>query len=146
MAEIVSINISERRGTRKYAAASARLKIRCGIEGDAHAGDWRRQVSLLAEESIGKMGAMGASDLTPGAFAENITTRGIELPALPVGTRLKLGECEVEVTQIGKECHQRCEIFKQAGTCVMPLEGIFVKVITGGTIFPGDTIEAVRGA
>ncbi|MDR2482877.1 MAG: MOSC domain-containing protein, partial [Treponema sp.] len=128
MAEIVSINISEKRGTRKYSVASARLKIRCGIEGDAHAGDWHRQVSLLAQESIGRMEAMGVSDLAPGAFAENITTRGIELRSLPAGSRLKLGECEVEVTQIGKECHQRCEIFKQAGTCVMPLEGIFVKV------------------
>jgi MOSC domain-containing protein YiiM len=146
MAYIVSINISEKRGTYKHPVASARLKRDHGIEGDAHAGDWHRQISLLAQESIDKMTAMGVPELTPGKFAENITTQGIELYTIPVGTRLKLGGCEVEVTQIGKECHRHCEIFKKVGKCVMPLEGIFVKVITEGTIAPGDGIAVMQTA
>ncbi|GMO50767.1 MAG: MOSC domain-containing protein [Treponemataceae bacterium] len=144
MAEVVSVNISEKRGTIKTPIARARLKINHGIEGDSHAENWRRQISLLAQESIDKMSAMGVPDLTPGKFAENITTRGIELYSLPVGTRLMLGECEVEVTQIGKECHRHCEIFKEVGKCVMPSEGVFVKVITEGTVAPGDSVSVLR--
>jgi MOSC domain-containing protein YiiM len=140
-AKIVSVNISEKRGTYKFPIACARLKLDYGIEGDAHADNWHRQISLLAQESIDKMSAMGVPELTPGKFAENITTTGIELYTIPVGTRLRLGGCEVEVTQIGKECHHHCEIFKKVGKCVMPLEGIFVKVITEGTITPGDSIS-----
>jgi MOSC domain-containing protein YiiM len=143
MAKIVSINISEKRGTFKFPVASASLKRDHGIEGDSHADNWHRQISLLAQESIDKMTAMGVPELTPGKFAENITTEGIELFTLPVGTRLTLGGCEVEVTQIGKECHHHCEIFHKVGKCVMPLEGIFVKVLTEGAITPGDSISVM---
>ena len=144
MASIVSINVSPHKGTFKYPVETAELKIDHGIVGDAHAGNWHRQISLLAQESIDKMAAMGLDGLTPGKFAENVTTEGIELFTLPVGTRLQLGECLVEVTQIGKECHQHCEIYKKVGKCVMPLEGIFVKVLSEGTIRPGDPVTVVR--
>lgn len=110
-----------------------------GIVGDAHAGDWHRQVSLLAKESIDKMRAMGL-DVTNGDFAENITTSGINLTSLPVGSRLQVGETLLEVTQIGKECHARCAIYYQAGDCVMPKEGIFARVLRSGAIKPGDAV------
>ena len=141
MARIVSVNTSSHKGTFKYPVEQGELKIDFGILGDAHGGNWHRQISLLAMESIDRMRAMGVPDLTPGKFAENITTEGIELFTLPVGTRLRLGDCLVEVTQIGKECHQHCEIFKKGGKCVMPTEGIFVKVLTEGIIRPGDPIQ-----
>jgi MOSC domain-containing protein YiiM len=137
MARILSVNISEQKGTVKHPVPEVALRCNLGIVGDAHAGDWHRQISLLAQESIDKMTALGINDLTPGKFAENITTKGLELHTLPVGMRLMLGECEVEVTQIGKECHHTCEIFQQVGKCIMPLEGIFVKVITEGTVRAG---------
>ena len=140
MASIVSINTSPRKGTFKQPAESAELRADFGIVGDAHAGNWHRQISLLGRESIDKMIAIGAGALVPGMFAENITTKGIELFSLPVGTKLRLGSCLVEVTQIGKECHQHCEIYRKVGKCVMPLEGIFVKVLTPGTIHIGDEI------
>lgn len=144
-AVVVAVNVSTEKGTRKTTVSSCRLIIEHGIEGDAHAGQWHRQVSLLAQESIDKM-QTGLTDITlkPGDFAENITTRGIEVMKLPIGTRLKIGEkAELEVTQIGKECHQACEIRRQVGDCVMPREGIFAIVITEGVIVPGDTIEVV---
>ena len=140
MATITSINISPKKGTFKQPVEQAELRIDHGIVGDAHAGNWHRQISLLAEESIDKMTALGLSDLTPGKFAENITTQGISLFTLPVGTVLTLGACRVEVTQIGKECHQHCEIYKKVGQCIMPQEGIFVKVLTSGVIKNGDEI------
>jgi MOSC domain-containing protein YiiM len=140
VATITSINISPKKGTFKQPVEQAELRIDHGIVGDAHAGNWHRQISLLAEESIDKMTALGLSDLTPGKFAENITTQGISLFTLPVGTVLTLGACRVEVTQIGKECHQHCEIYKKVGQCIMPQEGIFVKVLTPGMIFIGDEI------
>ena len=140
MAKITSINLSPHKGTFKYPVEQAELKMDHGIVGDAHAGDWHRQISLLARESIDKMTALGLNDLVPGKFAENLTTEGIELFTLPVGTRLKLGECLVEVTQIGKECHQHCEIYKKVGQCIMPREGIFVKVLIPGVIRVGDEI------
>ena len=119
----------------------AEVKIDFGIVGDAHGGNWHRQISLLAIESIDKMIEMGA-DVLPGSFAENITTQGMELPALPIGRTLRVGkEIELEVTQIGKECHTRCEIYQQVGDCIMPREGIFTKVIKAGRIKVGDTIE-----
>ena len=113
-----------------------------GIVGDAHAGDWHRQVSLLAQESIDKMRALGL-DVNAGDFAENITTSGIDLVSLPIGTRLQVGETLLEVTQIGKECHTRCAIYDQAGDCVMPKEGIFARVLSGGTIRPGDSVATI---
>lgn len=142
MAEVVSVCISEKRGERKKDIGKGRLVENFGVEGDAHGGDWHRQVSLLAEESIEKMRAKGF-DVGPGDFAENITTRGIDLVSLPVGTRLKIGEALAQVTQIGKECHSRCAIYYQAGDCVMPREGIFVKVLRGGTVQKGDPIEVI---
>ena len=141
---IRAISISAKKGMKKTNVPEAELKIDFGIIGDAHAADWHRQVSLLAVESIDKMIVAGAT-VSPGNFAENITTEGIELPKLPIGSRLKIGGgIELEVTQIGKECHSRCEIFKQVGDCIMPREGIFAKVIKAGTIKNGDSIEVLN--
>ena len=145
MAEVVSVNISERKGTVKKEVPEIRLRLRHGIQGDAHAGDWHRQVSLLAEESVDKMRAL-LPQLQPGAFAENINTRGLSLKTLPVGTRLRLGETVVEVTQIGKQCHSDCEIKRLTGTCVMPTEGIFAVVVKEGTVRKGDPIEILEEA
>lgn len=140
MANVKAINISERRGVFKHPIPFADLRIDHGIVGDAHAGKWHRQISLLAQESIDKMTAMGVEGLDPGKFAENITTEGIELHTIPVGTRLRIGSCLTEVTQIGKKCHHHCEIYQKVGMCIMPSEGIFVKVLSEGTIYPGDEI------
>jgi MOSC domain-containing protein YiiM len=139
--KILSINISEKKGERKKNVSEAVLRDNYGIEGDAHASsEWHRQVSLLAMESIKKMQDLGL-DVGSGDFAENITTEGLDLISLPVGTRLSIEErVELEVSQIGKKCHDRCAIYYQAGDCVMPKEGIFVKVIKGGRIRVGDTI------
>lgn len=139
--KIVSVNISDKKGIRKKPIKEVLLKAEYGIEGDAHASsEWHRQVSLLALESIRKMQKMGL-DVKPGDFAENITTEGIDLLSLPIGTQLTIGDgIEVEVSQIGKECHTRCAIYYQAGDCVMPKEGIFVRVLKGGKIKKGDRI------
>jgi MOSC domain-containing protein YiiM len=139
---VLAVNVSEKKGERKTPVAAVTLRVGHGIVGDAHAGDWHRQVSLLAMESIAKMQAMGL-DVKEGDFAENITTQGVDLVSLPIGSRISLGETLLEVTQIGKECHTRCAIFYQAGDCVMPKEGIFVKVLSGGVVRPGD--EVVTG-
>lgn len=143
MAQVVSVNISERKGTVKREVPEIQLKRRHGIVGDAHAGDWHRQISLLAEESVDKMRAL-LPGLEPGAFAENINTRGLELKSLPVGTRLRLGEAAVEITQIGKQCHSDCEIKRLTGTCVMPTEGVFAVVVREGTVRKGDEIEILK--
>jgi MOSC domain-containing protein YiiM len=140
VAHIVSVNISGERGVPKQPAAQGLLRRDFGIQGDAHAANWDRQISLLAQESIDKMRALGLENLGPGAFAENITTGGMELHTLPLGTRLKLGECEVEITQIGKECHHHCRVYQEVGACVMPAEGVFARVIAGGIVKPGDPI------
>lgn len=145
MAEVVAVNVSTEKGTRKKTVPSCRVIIEHGIEGDAHAGKWHRQVSLLAQESIDKMQAK-LTDITlkPGDFAENITTKGIEVMKLPIGTRLRIGKnAELEVTQIGKECHLSCEIRRLVGDCVMPREGIFAVVLTEGEIKAGDKIEVL---
>ena len=139
MASVVAVCISEKKGTQKHEVPEIRLKRRHGVVGDAHAGDWHRQVSLLGKESVDKMKAV-FPDIPVGAFAENILTEGLALYALPVGTRLKIGEVLLEVTQIGKECHAHCAIRKQVGDCVMPREGIFAIVLEEGTIRAGDTI------
>ena len=145
MAEVVSVNISEKKGTVKREVPEIHLKLRHGIVGDAHAGDWCRQISLLAEESVDKMRSL-LPGLQPGAFAENINTRGLELKTLPIGTRLRLGETVVEVTQIGKECHNDCAIKKATGTCVMPTEGIFAAVLQEGTVRAGDPVGIIEEA
>lgn len=141
-ASVLEVCTSLNKGERKKPVASVELVTGYGIAGDAHAGDWHRQVSLLARESIDKMRAMGL-DVSAGDFAENITTTGIDLVSLPIGSRLELGEALLEVTQIGKECHTRCAIFYQAGDCVMPREGIFARVIKGGIVATGTEILLV---
>ena len=142
MATVVSVNISEKKGVCKHPVEELVLKKNHGIVGDAHAGDWHRQISLLAEESVDKIRGK-LPGLKAGAFAENINTRGIELYTLPVGTRLRIGPALVEVTQIGKQCHNDCAIKKIVGDCVMPREGIFVIVIEEGTVRPGDEITRI---
>ncbi len=140
---VIAVCTSKTKGVPKQDVGSARFVEGHGIDGDAHAGRWHRQVSLLAEESIAKMRAKGL-DVGPGAFAENMTTRGLDLPNLPIGTRLGAGsEVLLEVTQIGKECHAKCAIFQQVGECVMPLEGIFAKVLHGGVVTSGDPIRVM---
>ena len=140
MAKVMAVCISERKGIRKHAVPEITVRKEHGIVGDAHAGNWHRQISLLAKESIDRMRAMGLS-LTDGAFAENIVTEGIELKTLPVGTLLRAGGALLRVTQIGKECHNDCAIKAATGTCVMPTDGIFAVVVEEGTIRPGDGIS-----
>ena len=144
MATVLSVNISEKKGERKNPVSEIRLKLRHGIAGDAHAGDWHRQISLLASESVDTMRADCPIPLDAGIFAENINTVGIDLKSLPVGTRLRVGETEVEVTQIGTECHSDCAIKKAVGKCVMPAEGIFAVVVREGTVRAGDEIEVLK--
>lgn len=139
---VVSVNLSERKTVRKTRGTHGTLLLDRGFEGDAHAGDWHRQVSLLARESIDSMRSKGL-DVDAGDFAENITTEGLDLMTLPVGSMLKVGETLLEVSQIGKVCHVKCAIYKQAGDCVMPREGIFAVVREPGEVSSGDTIEVV---
>ncbi len=139
MGTVISLNISTQKGVNKEPVEQVELQVDHGIVGDAHAGNWHRQVSLLAEESIDFMRAKGL-ELDPGAFAENITTLGLELASLPIGTKLGNGTVVLEVTQIGKKCHQGCAIFKQVGDCIMPREGIFTKVIVPGILRKGDPL------
>lgn len=141
MARVLAINISEKKGIPKKTVESGMLVENHGIEGDAHAGNWHRQVSFLGKESIEKMQDLGIKGLCSGKFAENITTEGIELYKLPIGAQLKIGDTLLEVTQIGKECHQKCAIYHQVGDCVMPKEGIFARVLKGGVVKAGDEIS-----
>jgi molybdenum cofactor synthesis domain-containing protein len=140
---IVSVNVAEQKGVRKQPVEAITLVVDHGVEGDAHAGPWHRQVSLLANESIEKM-KPACPTVEPGAFGENITTQGIVVYELPVGARFYAGETLLEVTQIGKVCHDRCAIFHQAGDCVMPREGIFARVLEGGEIRPGSGIVLLK--
>lgn len=142
--KVIAINISEKKGVPKKTIEEGMFKVDHGLVGDAHAGNWHRQVSLLGIESIDKMKALGIKGLCTGKFAENITTEGLELWKLPVGTKLQIGETIQEVTQIGKECHTKCAIFKQIGNCVMPTEGIFTKVLKEGIVKAGDTINVLE--
>jgi MOSC domain-containing protein YiiM len=140
---VEAVSSSRHKGEKKSNMERGRLLAGRGLEGDAHAGDWHRQVSLLAMESIAKIRERGLA-VNPGDFAENITTSGIRLWELPPGTRLTLGKrVLLEVTQIGKECHSRCAIFHQVGDCVMPREGIFARVLRGGIVRPGDSIRVL---
>ena len=142
--KIHAISISPRKGMRKTNVDSANLLADFGLENDAHAGKWHRQVSLLAQESIDTMRAKGL-EVVAGNFAENITTTGIDLLSMPIGTHLEVGKGEIVISQIGKVCHHKCAIFYQAGDCVMPREGIFGVVIRGGMIRIGDPIRITGG-
>lgn len=138
--KIVSLAVSKKKGTRKSLVQNARLLCNHGLEGDAHAGDWHRQVSFLASESIARTRDQGLN-VDFGDFAENIATEGIDWLDVPVGTVLRLGrEVEVEITQIGKECHNKCAIYYKAGDCIMPKEGVFGKVLKEGVVQVGDEI------
>jgi molybdenum cofactor synthesis domain-containing protein len=141
---VVAVSISDKQGVKKNPIDQGQLLDNYGLQGDVHAGPWHRQVSLLAQESIDKMRSKGL-ELSPGDFAENITTSGIDLLALPIGSRLRIGSTAIlEVTQHGKECHHHCAIYRQVGDCVMPREGIFVRVLKGGPVKAGDEIEPVK--
>ena len=142
--KVEAICISEIKGTKKHPIPSAYLREGHGIVGDAHAGNWHRQVSLLAKESADTM-RPAMPQLVPGDFAENILTSGITLKTLPVGTVLTIGEAIIEITQIGKECHSDCEIRRLTGKCVMPTDGIFARVIKSGSVTVGDIIEIAEG-
>ena len=140
--KVVAISISRKKGIPKRNVNSARLIANHGIEGDAHAGNWHRQVSFLAIESIEKMRKRGLPNLRPGAFAENITTEFLNVPSFEIGTKIKIGDSsELEITQIGKECHDKCAIYFKVGDCVMPREGVFAKVIKSGDIKVDDEIH-----
>lgn len=141
MAKVLAVCISEVRGIQKHPVEEAELRANHGIVGDAHAGDWHRQVSLLGIESVNKLQEKITLQLKAGDFAENILVEGICVYELPVGTKVKIGTALCEVTQIGKTCHNDCAIRKAAGDCVMPREGIFVRVLTSGTVKPGDEIS-----
>ena len=143
-AEVVAVSISRKKGTSKENIPEGFLVENHGFRNDAHAGNWHRQVSLLAIESIDRARAAGVS-VGPGDFAENITTRGIELVKLPIGTKLRISnDVVMEVTQIGKECHTKCAIYHQVGDCVMPKEGIFARVLKGGVVKKHDAIEIIE--
>lgn len=141
---IIAVSISKKKGIPKTNVSAAQLVEEWGIDGDVHAGKWHRQVSILALESIEKMRAKGLNVRT-GAFAENITTEFIDIPHLHVGDKVKIGNAELEITQIGKECHAKCAIYYRAGDCVMPREGIFARVIRAGQISAGDTVQLHQG-
>ncbi len=140
--KVYALSISKKKGIPKTNHSSVFVREGWGIEGDVHAGNWHRQISLLAVESIEEMRKKGLN-VRPGAFAENITTESITLTDLHVGDHIRMGEAELEITQIGKECHSRCAIYYKAGDCVMPREGIFAKVVRGGTIRVADEIRLV---
>ena len=139
---VIAVCMSEKKGEKKVPVPFVTLVPSLGVDRDAHAGPWHRQVSLLAVESIAKMKTMGLS-VGPGDFAENITVEGIDLVSLRPGERLRSGEALLEITQIGKVCHNRCAIYYQAGDCVMPKEGVFARVLHGGTLRAGDPMEKV---
>ncbi len=143
---VTAVNISEKKGEIKHSVPFVTLVEDYGIQGDAHAGPGIRQISLLGRESVDKMTALGVKGLCAGKFAENLTTEGITLYTIPVGTKLKIGDTLHEVTQIGKKCHaeQGCEVARTVGFCIMPKEGIFTKVLKGGKIQPGDVIEIIE--
>jgi MOSC domain-containing protein YiiM len=145
MAKVIAVCTSETKGVRKENISHGTLKTEYGLLGDAHADSgWHRQISLLAIESIQKMRDMGF-DVGPGDFAENITCEGIELLSLPIGTRVAIGDKVVlEISQIGKECHSGCAIFKQTGKCIMPKEGVFARVIQGGEVNAGDSVKVIK--
>ena len=142
-AVIRAVCISEKKGEQKHPVNKIEMRPHHGIDGDAHAGDWHRQVSLLAQGSVDRLQEKISIKLFPGAFAENILCDGLELCRLPIGTKLRIGTALCEVTQIGKECHADCAIRRQAGDCVMPREGVFARVLETGSARAGDTVEVL---
>ena len=142
MGKVLAVCISEKRGTQKKNVGRVRLIENYGLEGDAHAGNWHRQVSLLSYDRIREFNERGAG-VGPGAFGENLVVEGFDFKLLPVGTKLKCGDVVLELTQIGKECHSHCEIYKKMGEGIMPREGVFARVLCGGTIEEGDEMELV---
>ena len=143
MGKVIAVCTSPEKGTQKTAVAEGNFIEDYGIEGDAHAGKWHRQVSLLSYDKIEAFRQRGAR-VENGAFGENLVVEGIDFSALPVGTRLACGNVVLEITQIGKECHHGCAIFQQMGDCIMPREGVFAKVIRGGKICPGDEMTCME--
>ncbi len=139
MGRIVAICLSEQKGVAKHEVESGLLIEDWGLDKDAHAGHWHRQLSLLAKEKIDNFRAKGAK-VENGAFGENLIVEGFDLAKLPVGTKFRINDIQLELTQIGKECHSHCEIFKTMGDCIMPREGVFCRVLRGGQVFPGDEI------
>ena len=146
MGKVVAVCTSDRRGIQKKDVTSGHFDVNWGIEGDAHAGSWHRQVSLLSADKIAAFNEKGAG-VIPGAFGENLVVEGMDFRALPVGTLLRCGDVLLEMTQIGKDCHSHCEIYKKMGDCIMPREGVFARVLEPGTIRVGDemTIELRKG-
>ena len=143
MGKVIAVCVSQQKGTQKQNVGSARFVADWGIEGDAHAGKWHRQVSLLSHEQVEAFRARGAS-VEHGAFGENLVVEGFDFKALPIGTRFQCGDVVLELTQIGKQCHSDCEIRRKTGRCVMPTEGIFAVVVQEGTVRPGDSIEVLE--
>ncbi|MCH5277520.1 MAG: MOSC domain-containing protein [Desulfovibrionaceae bacterium] len=139
MGKVLAVCVSERKGTQKKNVNSARFVEDWGIEGDAHAGRWHRQVSLLSHDRVEEFRARGAQ-VDHGAFGENLVVEGIDFKSLPLGTRFCCGEVILELTQVGKECHSHCAIYKVVGDCIMPREGVFTRVLHGGTICAGDEL------
>jgi len=139
---VKAICISEKRGTAKIPVEEARFLADWGMEGDAHAGNWHRQVSLLSFEAVEAFRREGA-DVAEGAFGENLLVSGFDFPSLPIGTQFRIGEVLLEITQIGKECHDHCAIFYQVGHCIMPEKGVFARVLQGGMVHVGDRMDIV---
>lgn len=142
MGNVIAVCVSAHKGTQKTNVNSAVFKENWGIEGDAHAGNWHRQVSLLSHDKIEDFRSRGA-EVKDGAFGENLVVSGIDFRSLPIGTRFACNEVLMELTQIGKECHNGCEIFKKMGDCIMPREGVFARVLHGGTISVGDSLAVL---
>ena len=143
MGKVMAVCVSEARGTPKRNIGRARLRADWGVEGDAHAGNWHRQVSLLSYEAVQAFNARGAN-VADGAFGENLLVSGFDFKRLPVGTRLRCGDVRLEITQIGKECHSSCEIYQRVGDCIMPREGVFARVLAGGEVAVGDEMTLVH--
>lgn len=143
MGKVIAVCVSEKRGTQKKNVKSARFVENWGIENDAHAGDWHRQVSLLSHDKIEAFRARGAQ-VDDGAFGENLVVEGVDFRSLPVGTILDCNGVVLEMTQIGKECHSHCQIYQKMGECIMPTEGVFARVLAGGVISEGDVLEVRR--
>ena len=143
MGKVIAVCVSQQKGTQKQNVGSARFVADWGIEGDAHAGKWHRQVSLLSHEQVEAFRARGAS-VEHGAFGENLVVEGFDFKALPIGTRFQCGDVGLELTQIGKQCHAHCEIYQVMGDCIMPREGVFARVLRGGTISAGDQLTILE--